>query len=137
VEQARGGESIAETMIKEGLKLIPADNDRMNGLARVREILKKAPDGKPWLQVFSSCVDTIRTIPSLPYDLRKVEDVDTDAEDHCYDQMRYFLMSRPAKPSLPREPASLVRRAFLRRSGKLKEEDYENYRQQEQEWMES
>lgn len=132
-----GGESIAETMLKEGLKLIPADNDRMNGLARVREILKKAPDGKPWLQVFSSCVDTIRTIPSLPYDLRKVEDVDTDAEDHCYDQMRYFLMSRPAKPSLPREPASLVRRAFLRRSGKLKDEDYESYRQQEQEWMES
>lgn len=92
-----GGESIAETMLREGLKLMPADNDRINGLARYRQALSIAPDSKPWYQVFSSCVDTIRTIPVLPYDLRKVEDVDTDVEDHCYDRDRYFFMSRPWK----------------------------------------
>ena len=35
-------------------------------------------------------------MPVLPYDKRRVEDVDTDAEDHIYDDTRYFLMSRPA-----------------------------------------
>lgn len=99
-----GGESIAERMMKEGLKMIPADNDRINGLARYREALAIAPDKKPWYQIFSTCVDTIRTIPNLPYDLRKVEDVDTDAEDHCYDRDRYFFMSRPYRPTMP-EPA--------------------------------
>lgn len=92
------GESIAELMIDVGLNLYRGDNDRLNGLGRYREALAIAPDGKPWYQVFSSCVDTIRTIPALPYDLRKTEDVDTDAEDHCYDRDRYFFMSRPIKP---------------------------------------
>ncbi len=92
------GESIAEIMSVAGLKMIRADNDRINGLGRFREALSLAPDGKPWFQVFSSCKATIRTTPSLPYDLRKVDDVDTDAEDHCYDRDRYFFMSRPMKP---------------------------------------
>lgn len=91
------GESVAEIMIKAGLKMIKGDNDRQNGLARYREALAIAPDRKPWYQVFRSCIDTIRTIPSLPYDLTKTEDVDTDSEDHCYDRDRYFFMSRPVK----------------------------------------
>jgi hypothetical protein len=35
------------------------------------------------MQVLSTCKDFIRTIPTLPYSMTKVEDVDTDAEDHC------------------------------------------------------
>jgi len=93
-----GGESIAETMLRTGLKLIRADNDRINGLGRYREVLSVASDKLPWYQVFSTCKDTIRTIPSLIYDTTKVEDVDTDGEDHCYDRDRYFFMSRPAPP---------------------------------------
>ncbi len=92
-----GGPSIAETMMIEGLKLIAADNDRINGLARFRQALSLAPDGKPWYQVFSTCQDTIRTIPSLLYDVSKVEDVDTDLEDHAYDRDRYYFMSRPMR----------------------------------------
>lgn len=77
------GESVAEIMMREGLNMIKADNDRMNGLNRVREQLSIAPDGKPWLQFFSTCYHAIRTLPSLVYDKHKVEDVDTDGEDHC------------------------------------------------------
>jgi hypothetical protein len=40
----------------------------------------------------------IRTIPLLQYDEHKVEDLDTDGEDHIADAWRYFLMSRPIKP---------------------------------------
>jgi len=117
------GESLAEIMIKEGLKMIRADNDRMNGLARYREALSIAPDGKPWYQVFNNCRDTIRTIPALPYSLTKVEDVDTNAEDHCYDRDRYFFMSRPAKPRKEEDPhISRIRESYLRQTGQLQNE---------------
>lgn len=97
------GESIAETMMNKGLRMIKADNNRINGLGRFREQLGVAPDGKPWYQVFSTCKDTIRTIPSLAYDSYRIEDVDTDGEDHCFDRDKYFFMSRPQKSveSLP------------------------------------
>lgn len=44
------------------------------------------------LFVFDSCADGfIRTIPVLPRDAKKVDDVDTDAEDHAYDETGYRL----------------------------------------------
>ena len=47
---------------------------------------------------FNTCKHFIRTIPNLVYDEAKVEDIDTDGEDHIYDETRYFLMSRPIAP---------------------------------------
>ena len=44
------------------------------------------------LQVFDTCKHFIRTIPSLVYDDRHVEDINTDQEDHIYDMCRYVLM---------------------------------------------
>ena len=35
----------------------------------------------------------VRTLPTLPYDELRPEDVDTDAEDHAYDALRYGLMA--------------------------------------------
>jgi len=91
-----GGESIAETMQNQGLRMIEADNERLHGLSRVREYLSFAPDSKPYLQFFKSCIKTVESIPALSYDERKIEDVDTSLDDHSYDCVRYFLMSRPA-----------------------------------------
>lgn len=51
-----------------------------------------------WLQVFSTCKNFIRTIPSLVYDARHVEDIDTTQEDHIYDAVRYALMEAPIAP---------------------------------------
>ena len=56
------------------------------------------------MYVFSNCKAFIRTIPLLQYDEHKPEDLDTDGEDHCADEARYFLMSRPIKP----RPAAAV-----------------------------
>ena len=69
-----------------------ADNDRMAGLMQVHMRLKERK-----LKVFSSCTHLIRTLPALTYDKTHVEDVDTSQEDHAYDSLRYFLMSRPLK----------------------------------------
>lgn len=130
------GQSLAELMTDAGLKMVMADNDRVNGLARYREALSTAPDGKPWYQVFETCIDTIRTIPVLQYDLTKLEDVDTDLEDHCYDRDRYFFMSRPVKPQeQKKEEISLLRRTYLVKTGKWKGTS-ENERL-EREWNES
>ena len=37
-------------------------------------------------------------MPLLPLDKNNPEDVDTDAEDHAYDALRYGCMSRPLHP---------------------------------------
>lgn len=49
----------------------------------MHERLRFREDGRPMMQVFSTCTEFIRTFPTLPYSLTKVEDIDTDAEDHC------------------------------------------------------
>ena len=60
-------------------------------------------DGYPMLYVFSNCKAFIRTIPLLVYDDVKVEDLDTDMEDHVADESRYACMSRPISPRVPPE----------------------------------
>ena len=49
---------------------------------------------------FNTCTEFIRTLPTLVYDEHKVEDINTDGEDHAYDQWRYVLMSRPISPRI-------------------------------------
>lgn len=91
------GESVAKIFERAGLIFQPANNDRKNGMNAVHEALAPMPDGSPGLQVFSSCINLIRTLPALPYDKNKDEDVDTNAEDHLYDCLRYALVNqRPA-----------------------------------------
>ena len=56
------------------------------------------------MYVFENCKAFIRTMPALQYDDHKVEDLDTDGEDHVADEVRYFCMSRPIKPRIPTKP---------------------------------
>lgn len=51
--------------------------------------------GRPMIYCFSTCVDSIRTIPILQHDKSRAEDLDTNAEDHSADEWRYASMSRP------------------------------------------
>ncbi|MGE0251984.1 MAG: terminase family protein [Dongiaceae bacterium] len=93
--RADGGPSIAERMAKAGVLFRPADNARLAGWDQLRARLK---DHK--IACFTSCTDSIRTIPALPHDRAKIEDIDTNAEDHIADEWRYACMSRPyIKPS--------------------------------------
>lgn len=95
-----GGPSIAERLFRAGVAFRPADNARvsrggaMGGWDQMRARL--AGDGeRPAIFCFSSCEDSIRTIPSLQHDRDKAEDLDTDGEDHAADEWRYACMSRP------------------------------------------
>lgn len=122
------GESIAEAMsMNSGLKMLKGDNDRQNGWSRFREALASSPSGHPYLRFFKTCYHSIRTVPALVYDKHKVEDVDTDGEDHVGDAIRYILMSRPTAPVHPKpKEVNLIKKqlAIARRRHEQSEKSY-------------
>ena len=97
------GPSIAETMIQEGCRWRPSDRSPKSRVAGKLELHKRLrPDettGYPTMFFFENCVNLIRTLPMLPVDKNNPEDVNTHAEDHAYDALRYGCMSRPMHPA--------------------------------------
>tara|TARA_R100001163_G_scaffold447_1_gene653 strand:+ start:3924 stop:5360 length:1437 start_codon:yes stop_codon:yes gene_type:complete len=89
-----GGPSIGERLSKMGVMFRRADNSRIAGWDQLRQRLM-GDDGKPMLYIFKNCTDTIRTLPVLVHDKHRIEDVCTDSEDHCADEIRYACMARP------------------------------------------
>lgn len=111
------GKSVAEMFQAEGVTFTPANNDRLAGKAAVHQALAPMKDGLPGIQVFANCINLIRTLPSLPYDKHRVEDVDTKAEDHPYDAMRYGLMSqRSSTTPKAYKPKAMLQRKYSRGS---------------------
>lgn len=106
--ESRGHES-AETYLdtfrKHGVPCEPADNDRINGWARVRAWLRSMPDGRPFLRVHPRCRYLIRTFGEALMDEQRPEDLDTDGEDHALDTLRYIICGRPQAPGGPVETA--------------------------------
>ncbi len=96
-DQSRGP-SIAEMAAKEGVYFTPGDNARIPGWMQCHYRLQFDEEGYPRMYVFDTCKAFIRTIPLLEYDDHKVEDLDTEGEDHVADEWRYMCMSRPIKP---------------------------------------
>lgn len=95
---ASKGESVAETARRHGINFEPGDNERIAGWMQCHYRLSFDENGRPMMYVFDNCKDFIRTIPTLMYDDHKVEDVDSDGEDHIADEWRYFCMMRPLSP---------------------------------------
>ena len=94
------GKSIAQTMIEQGLRWLPSNSDRMQGKQEVHRRLLVDEYGQPKLRIFNTCTNLIRTLPSLPMSKTNSEDVDTKAEDHAYDALRYMFMSHQStRPS--------------------------------------
>jgi hypothetical protein len=94
---------VASILQQEGIPLKKGINDRLSGWQRVHSYLDEAPacahhrqmgwETCPLVHVFSSCIELIRTLPAVPYNtIGKMEDVDTDSEDHLPDALRYLCM---------------------------------------------
>lgn len=103
-----------------GVPLTSADNDRITGKRKVDTLLAPLADGKAGLIIFEGCRNLIRTLPGLPYDEINVEDVDTKAEDHAYDALRYGLSRVRPAPSTPSVETlaaldPLIKRVLLKR----------------------
>lgn len=82
----------------------PGDNTRLAGLQQYHYRLAFDHNGECMFQVFNTCKHFIRTLPTLVYDEKHVEDVDTSLEDHIYDECRYVLMENTISPRRAEAP---------------------------------
>jgi PBSX family phage terminase large subunit len=77
------------------INLVPAEAQshraKINRQSLMHEALSIAPDGKPYLQIHTNCRNIIRTLPALPYDDKKPEEIDDNSEDHAFDSLTYGL----------------------------------------------
>lgn len=92
------GESIATMMERKGVFWDAADNKRIPGKMQFHYRFALDDQGRAMLYIFNTCKHFIRTIPTLVYDETNVEDINTDTEDHIYDECRYVLMENPINP---------------------------------------
>lgn len=93
--------SIKGKMAEKGVVWKDSDKSpgsRKNGLQLIRELLEasdpKSGRERPGLYFMDHCRAAIGTLPILPRDEKDPDDVDTDAEDHVYDEMRYRVLAK-------------------------------------------
>lgn len=121
-----GGPSMSErAWVGAKLSLMRGDNQRIPGWMQCRFRLDANNELKaPMFFAFEDQVHFRRTVPALQHDKLKVEDVDSDGEDHIGDEFRYACMSRPllraAKPK--QDDLALGEKMTFDRMMKLTEE---------------
>lgn len=117
--QKDSGKSMFEVFCENGLDIVKASNDRIQGWAQVKELMRlrdvKDPISgeikkKPKLFVFSTCRELVRNIPLLQYDSRNLNDAATEPHGitHNTDALRYFCVSRIAGTPKPSETPSKI-----------------------------
>jgi phage terminase large subunit len=93
--------TIADQYAALGLRLVPADTDRINGAAEIARRLGDIDHGiDPSLYIFNRCARLIECLPAMQHDQHRPEDVlkwDVDEDgkggDDPYDCLRYGLMT--------------------------------------------
>ena len=119
--KAETGESVADTAAHHQVYFDKGDNQRIAGWMQMHYRFMFDKDGIPMMYIFNTCKNFIRTIPLLMYDEHKVEDIDSNLEDHIADETRYFCMSRPispkvVEPEIPITDDPLNQRVYKRKS---------------------
>ncbi len=94
-----GTPTIADEMSSAGVSWSDSDKapgTRKIGLellrARLQEAGKSAPEA-PGLWIMNHCLGLISRLPVLPRDAKNPDDVDSSAEDHDYDALRYRVLA--------------------------------------------
>lgn len=99
------GMSVADVAEEYQVYFEKGDNNRITGWMQIHERLKFDENGYAMLYFFNTCKAIIRCMPLMMYDEHKVEDLNTDLEDHCLDDERYFCMMNPIAPRIIEEKA--------------------------------
>ena len=82
-------------MMRLGVRWTPSDRNRLQGKMEIHRRLADNPLTKlPRIRIFNTCSNTIRQLAGIPLSKSNSEDVDTKAEDHAYDALRYLVMCR-------------------------------------------
>lgn len=86
-------ETTEKLMLDKGVDWEESDKSpgsRLIGLQLLRDRLEASVKGEgPAIYFMDNCKASIELLPTLPRDQIKIDDVDTTAEDHCYDMTRY------------------------------------------------
>ncbi|MBQ8600104.1 MAG: phage terminase large subunit [Clostridia bacterium] len=102
------GKAIADLFREHGVPLTRVSAARAPGWALLQEWLMPRPDRdgnqRPKLQIFSTCTNLIRCLPSLEWDPAVPGDCRTEPHEltHAPDALRYFAMGHPG--SVRRNP---------------------------------
>ena len=98
------GPSLAEQMISVGCRWRPADRSKGSRVSGKNELHRRLQvddiTEQAGLTIFNNCTNLIAQLPIIPLDKSNSEDVDTKAEDHLYDALRYGIMTRPRSRSI-------------------------------------
>lgn len=122
--------------------LVPAPagkGSRYAGKQLLHERLRYEPDRKwsiPRLRIHPSCRNLITQLATLPLDSRTGEDVDTRAEDHCYDCARYILMLREPRVGVPEHDTDPNRHPGTLTTGQRKSRNRSWETQMQERWIE-
>ena len=104
------GPSLAEQMIVRGCRWRPADRSKGSRVSGKNEIHRRLQvdefTEEPRMVIFDNCKNLISQLPAIPLDKNNPEDVDTKAEDHLYDALRYGVMTRPKSSLFDYTPVS-------------------------------
>ena len=104
--------SVTELFYEHGILANPNVNkDLFSGIARVKEFFKKDK-----IFIFKNCVNLIRELKSYRWGNG---DLPIKRDDHCVDNLRYFIMTRP-KTDKPKEALSEVAKDKMRLARKLR-----------------
>lgn len=99
------GTSIADEMGIRWERSNKGAGSRVAGWKKLQGLLHESTQpymDRPGLFIFSTCRNTIRTLPVLPIDLKNPDDIDTKSEDHIGDAMRYRVLTEKTRAeSLP------------------------------------
>lgn len=90
--RGENGAEILQSVFGSFTTVMRADNNRIPGWGHMRIMLENET-----ISCDPGCKDSIRTIPDLVHDETNVEDLNTDGDDHCGDDWRYAIESRPQK----------------------------------------
>ena len=107
--------SVAELFCDGGIMVdTKVDKDVFAGICRVKEYLKRG-NGKADIYIFDTCRNMIEEFLTYSW---AAGDIPKKVDDHCMDELRYYIMSRP-QPAR-REEISPVAADKARRIRKLK-----------------
>ena len=92
-----GMKSVSELFYEKGINVnANVNKDLFSGIQRVKGYLK-GENGKPKLYIFKGCDNLIRELKSYWWG---DNDRPKKTDDHCLDELRYYLMTKPAAKKL-------------------------------------
>jgi phage terminase large subunit len=93
------GKTMYELFTINGVPIVKADNNRVQGWIQLKEALAIKPDGLPMLMFFNNCVETTEDLKAIQTSDKNPNDCAKEPHEvtHAPDMVRYYCVSRTLK----------------------------------------